>query len=56
MKKHKGCPCGCCEAYELLGLDACMGCAGKKREPETITECVEYPASLLDADSGIYEQ
>ena len=56
MKKHKGCPCGYCEAYELLGLDACMGCAGKKSEPETITECVEYPASLLDVNFETNEQ
>jgi hypothetical protein len=56
VKKLDGCPCGYCEAYELLGLDACMGCVGRVNRSETIPECVEYPVSLLDANSEVYEQ
>jgi len=56
VKKLIRCPCGYCKAYELLGLDACMGCAGRKHEPEIITECAMRPADLVDANFETYEQ
>lgn len=29
-KEDSGCLCPECESYEQLGLDACMGCSGRK--------------------------
>ncbi len=56
MKKNNGCPCNYCEAYEFLGMDACMGCAGRANRSETIIEDVMHPVDLLDANLETYEQ
>jgi hypothetical protein len=56
VKNTNGCPCGYCESYEFLGLDACMGCAGRVNRSETISECEMHPADLVDANLETYEQ